>query len=136
MEKTLQDQTLEPLQKLKLICKDFIDFALNHRSVYSILIIVRAERVDVPPDLKMNVVRNLLFKHLETAVMDCLNIMDDKQSLLCSRIFFFNLHGLIMTYIYKEEPLDQLYERVLPVLEQSIEILITGMNIGGVHNEN
>ncbi|TMN20887.1 TetR/AcrR family transcriptional regulator [Lentibacillus cibarius] len=136
MEETLQDPYLKPLQKLKGVCKDFVDFALNNRSMYSILITIGAERVDVNPNLEMNVARNLLFKHLETAVKNCLQITDENEKLLCSRIFFFNLHGLIMTYIYKEESIDQLYQRVMPILEKSVAFLIAGMDVGGDQDES
>ncbi|WP_322114352.1 TetR/AcrR family transcriptional regulator [Fictibacillus sp. KU28468] len=115
--------------KLKSICRTFIEFCLLHQSMYTTFITASSSRVDEQnPKLQINKVRIELFQLLMSVLKDVLGISDNEQSLAFARILFYNLHGIISTYLNHKEPLQELLVRLSPTFEQSVEALFLGFH--------
>ncbi|MNP34558.1 hypothetical protein D3C76_1278510 [compost metagenome] len=89
----------------------------------------KASRVDLEESLnEMNTLRISLFKLLTQALQHYLGIEgNDELLLMYTRIYFYNLHGIVTTYVLSDESLENLLERLLPTFEQSIEVLLIGL---------
>lgn len=123
----LQGREMDSLKLLQTTCKYFVEFGIQNRTMYTLYATSQAGRVDVTePGLELNQLRNQIFHQLSVAIQRVLEIEDDKRLLDVSRIFFYQMHGVIMTYIESEESEMDILERVLPIVEQSVEMLVRG----------
>ncbi|MGV3464000.1 MAG: TetR/AcrR family transcriptional regulator [Heyndrickxia sp.] len=127
MENISTDVTITSEEKLKEISREFIHFCLLNRSMYSIFITAKSTRVDVEEsDSEINRLRLELFKIIKRVIQECLTIDDGDQVLAFSRIFFFNIQGIIATYAYPHEPLEGLMDRLTPTFNLAVEIMVLG----------
>jgi AcrR family transcriptional regulator len=119
--------TLAPEDKLKKISREYIHFCLKHRNMYDIFFNAKSSRVDeVEQELEINKLRIQIFELMKLIMQECLSILNNEQLLAYSRIYYFNLNGILSTYSYQHEPLDVLMERLTPTFDLSIEILLLG----------
>lgn len=129
-----------PMNKLKKIGSSYILFGLSHPNMYSIFIQAQSSRVDeVETELEINKLRLALFAVLEKVIGENLWIEKGKETLACSRIFFYTLHGIVATYQDSEETIDDLLERLGSTFDFATESLVSGfhskLNTGGHDNE-
>lgn len=114
-------------EKLKEISREFIHFCLLNRSMYTIFISAKSSRVDVEEtDSEINKLRLEIFKIIREGIQKCLSMDDGEQVLAFSRIFFFNIQGIVATYSYPHEPIEVLMERLTPTFDEAVEILLLG----------
>lgn len=128
-KKLMETQNLTALEKLKMISEEFLMFALKNKGMYHVFFMIKASRVDdAVPDLEVNTYRNKLFAYMKDALM--INISEERRNagLEYARIFFYTLDGMIHTYQDSEESIEQLLERLKPILQTAVEILIAGIN--------
>lgn len=117
-----------PEEKLKGVSKEFIEFCLQNRNMYSVFFIMKSSRVDEEkPELELNRLRNELFGLLKQALQGCLPVEQEAERILAyTRIYFFTLQGIVGTYHLSDEPLDKLLDRMTPTFDEAIEVLILG----------
>lgn len=128
MESVLSNKELPPEARLNSMAREFIEFCLTNRNMYTIFFMTQATRVDEEePTLEINKLRNQLFGLLREAIGECLGLDDmDGSVLAAARIFFFTLHGILNTYNDPEEPADMLIERLKPTFDLAVKVLIEG----------
>lgn len=133
--KKLQEHMLQIVQsnsiiaedKLKGISIEFIHFCLSNKNLYTIFINVKSSRVDEQnPELEINQLRLAIYEIMKSALGECLSIPNNHQLLAYSRIYFYNLYGILSTYSYQHEPTEDLLERLTPTFELAVDILISG----------
>jgi AcrR family transcriptional regulator len=114
--------------KLLEISRQFLKFCLSHRSMVTLIFNVHAVRVDAPePEGELNQLRLRIFRYLTEGVQQVIPAQSEEERINLARVYFFMLNGMVMTYLNNEEPLEQLFERILPLLDQSVEIVLLGM---------
>lgn len=129
MENILQQINLSPEERLRTISLEFIQFCLLHRNIYTTFIGVKASRVDLEESANgINTLRISIFNLLKKALLSCFTIEKDELLLMYSRIYFFNLHGIVNTYTHSEESIANLIERLLPTFEESLDVLFIGIS--------
>ncbi|RDW18514.1 TetR/AcrR family transcriptional regulator [Oceanobacillus arenosus] len=127
MQAIVQLDAKMPEDKLKEISNQFIHFCLNNKNLYTIFINVKSTRIDEQkPKLEINQLRLEIFSIMKNVLGECLSLPNNDQLLAYSRIFFYNLYGILSTYSYQHEPTEELLERLIPTFELSLEILISG----------
>ncbi|MGE8203933.1 TetR/AcrR family transcriptional regulator [Heyndrickxia sp. NPDC080065] len=120
--------TISAEDRLKRISRKYIHFCLVNRNMYSIFINAKSSKVDEEnPDLEINKLRVKMFGIIKQVLGECLGIPNNEQLIAYSRIFFFNINGVLNTYSYPHEPIEVLMERLTPTFDLSIEILIIGI---------
>ncbi|WP_087972182.1 TetR/AcrR family transcriptional regulator [Oceanobacillus rekensis] len=120
-----ESQTAE--EKLKGISNEFLHFCLRNKNLYTIFINVKSTRVDnQQPELEINKARLEIFVLMKQTLGQCLSISNSDQILAFSRIFFYNLYGILSTYSYQHESIEALMERLTPTFDLAVEILILG----------
>ncbi|WP_419960671.1 TetR/AcrR family transcriptional regulator [Psychrobacillus sp. BM2] len=118
--------SLSSERKLKEISLEYISFCLKNRNMYDIFFNAKSSRVDEKPELEVNQLRLEIFELLKSIIRENLSISNDEQLLAFSRIFYYQLNGVLSTYSYQHEPLDILMERLKPTFNLAIEILLLG----------
>ncbi|TQR20558.1 TetR/AcrR family transcriptional regulator [Psychrobacillus vulpis] len=118
--------TLTAEVKLKEISREYIHFCLKNRNMYDVFFNAKSSRVDEEPELEINKFRVEIFEMMKLVIQQCLSIPNDEQLLAFSRIYYYNLNGILITYSYQHEPLDILMERLTPTFDLAIEILVLG----------
>jgi len=128
LREVLDDKSLAPREKAKRLGSRFVQFCLEHRTMYSLFFTTKAERVDCPePAVPLNRLRNQLFGMLRESLLACLPPdLKEETGLAYARIYFYTLHGIVGTYNQSEEPLEQLLERLTPTFELTVEVLLDG----------
>lgn len=128
MESIVGDTAEPPDDRLRRLARTFIHFCLEHRSLYHVLFMARATRVDVEaPELAVNQLRNQLFGLLRQAIQHCLPLgTSDDLVLAYARILFFTVHGILAIYTDSPEPLAQLLERLAPTFELAVDVMLAG----------
>nr|WP_255807494.1 TetR/AcrR family transcriptional regulator [Cohnella mopanensis] len=118
----------EPEEKLNNVSLAFVEFCLSNRNMYSLFFNVKSVRVDEQaPELEINKVRNEMFGKLTGVLQACLRLgREDERLLMCSRIYFFTLHGIVSTYTHSEESVDQLMGRLRPTFLAAFGVLLSG----------
>jgi AcrR family transcriptional regulator len=121
-------QDKSPKDQLSDICLTWIRFCLTNRNMYEVFFSANAVRVDeAEPRLELNRVRNEMFGMLMQALQGCLPPgTDDERLLACARITFFMAHGIVGTYRYSREPVDELVARLLPTFRDAFNALLIG----------
>lgn len=112
--------------KLKELSLEYISFCLKNRSMYDVFFNAKSSRVDEKPELHINQLRIEIFELLKSVIEENLSISDDEQLLAFSRIFYYQLNGVLSTYSYQHEPLEVLMERLKPTFNLAIDILLLG----------
>jgi AcrR family transcriptional regulator len=116
------------VQKLKEKSRQFVRFCLSHKSMVSVILGVKSVRVDVKdPEGEVNKLRTGLFGYLTEGIEDIIPVSAEQAKIDQSRIYFFMLNGMVFTYMNSEEPFEPLLERILPILDQAIDVLLMGM---------
>ncbi|TQR14125.1 TetR/AcrR family transcriptional regulator [Psychrobacillus soli] len=119
--------TLSAEDKLKKISLEYIHFCLQNRNMYDIFFNAKSSRVDEEvPELAINKLRLEIFSLMKLIIRECLSISNEEQLLTLSRIYYYQLNGILSTYSYQHEPLDVLMERLTPTFDIAIEILLLG----------
>ncbi|VEF46387.1 TetR family transcriptional regulator [Bacillus freudenreichii] len=127
IEDVLLRDALSAEDRIKKISREFIQFCLQNRNMYTLLFVTEATRVDEEePELEINKLRIELFGFLKKALQECLRIQDDDLLLAYTRIYFFTLHGIIGTYSQSKEPLDELMKRLESTVDDAVEVLLLG----------
>jgi AcrR family transcriptional regulator len=113
--------------KLKKVSREYILFGLNNRNMYDIFINAKSSRVDEDePELEINKLRVKMFGVLMQVIQECLSIEKNDQLLAFTRIFFYNLNGILGTYSYLHETIDELMERLTPTFDLAVDIFLVG----------
>lgn len=118
--------SLSSERKLKEISLEYISFCLKNRNMHDIFFNAKSSRVDEKPELEVNQLRLEIFELLKSIIRENLSISNDEQLLAFSRIFYYQLNGVLSTYSYQHEPLDILMERLKPTFNLAIEIFLLG----------
>lgn len=114
-------------EKLKDISREYILFGLRNQNMYTIFINAKSSRVDEDePELEINKLRVEIFEVLKQVIQNCLSIPNNDQLLAFTRIFFFNINGILSTYSYLHETIEDLMERLMPTFDLAIDVLILG----------
>ncbi|MBE1556897.1 TetR/AcrR family transcriptional regulator [Sporosarcina limicola] len=114
-------------EKLKRISLEYIHFCLQNRNMYDIFFNAKSTRVDGgDPELEINKMRIEIFEIMKKVIREYLSISNDNQILAFSRIYYYNLNGILSTYSYQHEPLNILMERLTPTFDLALEILLLG----------
>lgn len=107
--------------KLHELLRMYITFGLNHKDVYQLLITVDSINVEsTPTDDPLNEKRIQLF-NLMKDVMSLYGLEDQLLSL--TRLTFFQMHGIVMTYIHSKEEVEQILARIEPSLDLFVRSL-------------
>jgi AcrR family transcriptional regulator len=124
----MNQTTAAPPEKLKEISRQFLRFCLSHKSMVAVIFNVKSARVDeADPQSDVNKLRNRLFGYFTEAVNQVIPADSAEEKINLSRVYFYMLNGMVTTYLNSEEPLEQLFERILPLLDQAFEIVMLGM---------
>ncbi|QUG40067.1 TetR/AcrR family transcriptional regulator [Psychrobacillus sp. INOP01] len=126
LKATSQMDSLSSESKLKEISLEYISFCLKNRNMYDIFFNAKSSRVDEKPELEVNQLRFEIFELLKSIIGENLSISNDEQLLAFSRIYYYQLNGVLSTYSYQHEPHDVLMERLEPTFNLAIEILLLG----------
>lgn len=119
--------SLSSEEKLKRISLEYIYFCLKNRNLYDIFFNAKSTRVDEEnPELEINQLRIEIFELMKSVVQECIIIPNNDELLGFSRIYYYQLNGILTTYSYQHEPLDILMERLTPTFDLAIDILLLG----------
>ncbi|MCZ8534717.1 TetR/AcrR family transcriptional regulator [Psychrobacillus psychrodurans] len=121
-----REDSISSESKLKEISLEYIFFCLKNRNMYDVFLNAKSSRVDEKPELEINRLRIAIFELLKSTIQENLSISNEEQLLAFSRIFYYQLNGVLSTYSYQHEPLDVLMERLIPTFNLSIEVLLIG----------
>ncbi|QQK76136.1 TetR/AcrR family transcriptional regulator [Salicibibacter cibarius] len=106
------------------VAKHYVRFGLVHRHLYELYITFHGSRVDEESEDFLNQIRIQLFEQLRTILSS--ETTKDADTLLLTRILFFQLHGTIMTYVNSEEDFETIGARVMPLVEVAVEKIVRG----------
>ncbi|MBS4196244.1 TetR/AcrR family transcriptional regulator [Lederbergia citri] len=119
--------TLTPEAQLKKISHEYIQFCLENRNMFDVIFNVKSTRVDESdPELEINKLRLKIFALMKQVLQDCLSMPDNELLLNFSRIFYYQLNGVLSTYSYLHESIGELMKRLTPTFDLSVEILVWG----------
>ena len=130
LDRILQ-QDHSPNDQLSDICLTWIRFSLTNRNMYEVFFSANASRVDeTDPPTELNRLRNEMFGMLMRALQGCLTPGTSEERLLAyARIVFYMAHGIIGTYRYSRESVDELMARLLPTFRDAFRALLIGFGI-------
>lgn len=129
IESVLADKTLSSDERLISVSLEFIRFSLLHRNMYAIFFLAKASRVDAKEsEHDIQRLRNHLFHLLGNAVRDSLELGEEDGDVLLAytRIYFYNLHGIIGTYTNSTETFDMLMGRLSDTFQLAMEVMLSG----------
>lgn len=119
-------KTISAEERLKGVSTKYIQFCLKNRNMYDIIFNAKSSRVDEEPELEINKLRLDIFATMKLIIQECLSNPNEHHLLAFTRIYYYNLNGVLSTYSYLHEPLDILMERLTPTFELAVEILLLG----------
>lgn len=129
----LSNENILSMEKLIKVSQTFVHFGLSYRNLYQAFINFDSSRVDLlETKWELNEKRLLLFNSLKVAVAKIFPEWNEQQLIEFSRMIYYMIHGIIMTYKDVEERVIQIERRVLPIVKQSINYLVQGVK----KNEN
>lgn len=118
---------LTPEAKLKKISHEYIRFCLENRNMFDVIFNAKSTRVDeTNPELEINKLRLKIFALMKQVLQDCLSMPDNELLLNFSRIYYYQLNGILSTYSYLHESISELMKRLTPIFNLSVEILVLG----------
>lgn len=127
MTAELLNQSVSPDERLRRLCRAFIEFCLQNRTMYTVFFMAKATRVDQEAPLEFQQLRNQLFGLLRQGIHACLHPAPGEELVLAyARTLFFTLHGMIGTYTGSAEPYDQLMGRLAPTFDLAVDVLLAG----------
>src|SRR5690625_3316848 len=127
LQQMTAEKKLSAEEKLKGISREFIYFCLQNRNMYTIFINTKSSRVDeIHPELEINQLRIDIFDIMKQTLKQCLPPSTDHQLLAFSRIYFYNIYGILSTYSYENESVDELMGRLTSTFNLTMDILILG----------
>ncbi|BBH21719.1 fatty acid metabolism regulator protein [Paenibacillus baekrokdamisoli] len=122
------NEALDSMDKIMAAIGEYVVFCLTHGSLQTVLFTSGSVRVDVvEPELEVNRIRNRLFSHIMSLLQEATQTTDANRTLNNGRILVYYLQGFIHTYTDHSEPVESLLERILPIFNEGIQILVTGM---------
>lgn len=124
----ISNETLSSMEKLIKTSQTFVHFGLSYRNLYQAFMTFESTRVDIPETKwELDETRLMLFNSLKIAVSKKFPEWNEQQLIDFSRMIYYLLHGIIMTYKDVEERVIQIERRVLPIVKQSINYLVQGV---------
>lgn len=133
LKSIISKNSYSAIEKLIRSSQTFVHFGLSYRNLYQAFMNYDSTRVDIPnTKWELNESRLLLFDLLKFAVAENFPKWDEEQLIEFSRIIYYMLHGIILTYQDVEEEVIQIERRVFPIVKQSINYLVLGV----ISNEN
>ncbi|MBE5102261.1 TetR/AcrR family transcriptional regulator [Priestia aryabhattai] len=128
IDRTINREQLDSLSKLKATARDIVNFSIKNRSLYLMYMTINSEKVDEEYySLEVNSIRSALFKKLQKIISLHCSYLSEDEILKYGRMIFFQIHGTIMTYINSEEGSSSIRLRIIPILDESLEILLQGI---------
>ncbi|WP_347553107.1 TetR/AcrR family transcriptional regulator (plasmid) [Pseudalkalibacillus hwajinpoensis] len=128
MNAILTNEKFSPEQKLIRTSQTFVHFGLFYRNLYQAFVTFDASRVDLTSTKwELNKTRLRLFDSLKSAVKENFTDWGEAQLLEFSRMIYYMLHGIIMTYKDVEERVIQIERRVFPIVKQSVHYFVKGV---------
>lgn len=122
-----EDRTKSAEQRLKQLSLVFLQFCLEHRNLYDILLNAQSTKVDdEKPEMEINQLRLTIFNTMKKVIQEHLSISGDEQLLAFSRVYYYSLNGILNTYTYLHEPIDELMKRLRPTFDLNVEVLLLG----------
>lgn len=135
MKEVLTCRDTSPFTCLQSLSRDFVGFCLIQRSMVSIFFGLKSERADESSlSLEVNALRGRLFACLREAMNRCLPGQSEEAIYHFSRLYFFMIQGIIMTYQGNKEPLNELLDRIIPMVDDGLDIMLAGFR--EVSNQN
>ena len=130
MQDVLDDQDILPKERVIQLSALFITFCLQHRNMHALFFGANAERVDlIESAIPLTELRNHLFRMLETAIQQNFSLNNgDERILTFTRIYYYMLHGIVGTYVYSKESMEELYERLERTFNLAFETLLLGFD--------
>ncbi|MED4162586.1 TetR/AcrR family transcriptional regulator [Halalkalibacterium halodurans] len=123
----LAKSSVTPSDRLVALAKRFVHFGLVHRNLYEAFLHAEATRVDIPTTLwELNDIRMQLFDMLKKAVALNHQPWNEERVVSLSRMLYYALHGMIMTYKDSDESIRSIERRVLPIVEQTVHVFLKG----------
>ena len=128
LEKIKCTSDIDHQERLSQIGLQFVSFGLDHRRLMRVLVQVEASRVDeASPVSRINEFRLSIFAIIMSVLSDALTLApDDEQLLAFSRIFFYLLEGIVMTYELSLESSKELLKRLRPTLVSGFAACLAG----------
>ncbi|BAB05555.1 TetR/AcrR family transcriptional regulator [Halalkalibacterium halodurans] len=115
-------------EKLIRVSKMFFYFGLSYRNLYQAFLTYEADRVDTQETKwELNEQRLTLFNFLTKAVCGVFPTAGHRKVVDFSRMIYFLLHGMIMTYKDLEERVLSIAKRVFPIVTEAVLYLIKGV---------
>ncbi|WNQ09022.1 TetR/AcrR family transcriptional regulator [Paenibacillus aurantius] len=113
--------------RLKQMFRAAVQFSLENRSTYSILLGTNATRVDTEsPGSELNRLRLGLFQLMKQELGRTLELPDGERLLAFGRIYYYQLLGVSGTYSESEERTESLMERLSATFDQAVDVLLAG----------
>ncbi|KIL39851.1 hypothetical protein SD70_17465 [Gordoniibacillus kamchatkensis] len=129
METAASEPGASAVERMQKLSRVFIEFCLGNRGLYGIFFGVNSERVDTAsPSSEINRLRLGLFNLLRRTLGEALGLPDGERLLACSRIYFYQIHGIAATYSHSKESADALMERLTPTFDEAVAVLMLGFN--------
>ena len=128
MQDVLDQQDILPKERVIQLSRLFITFCLQHRNMHTLFFGANAERVDLDESaIPLTELRNHLFRMLETAIQQNFSLNNgDERVLTFTRIYYYMLHGIVGTYVYSKESMEELHERLESTFNSAFETLLLG----------
>ncbi|MBA9041783.1 AcrR family transcriptional regulator [Bacillus aryabhattai] len=128
IDRIVNREKLDSLSKLKSAARDIVNFSIKNRSLYLMYMTINSEKVDKEYySFEINSIRSSLFKKLQTIIALHCCYLSEHEVLKYGRMIFFQIHGTIMTYINSEEDSSSIRLRIIPILDEALEILLQGI---------
>ncbi len=128
-ELILSERTAPPHERLLRLSREFVRFALDNRTMYSVFFTVKPTRVDdEQPALEIQSLRNRVFDLVGAALGAALETEVDQERLLaCTRAYFFLLHGIVASYVTSPEGVDSLFDRLETTFDLAFGSMLAGL---------
>jgi|SRR5690625_4186785 len=117
-----QETGLSNVERLVRMGEEYVSFGFKYHRLYEAFVTIEATRVDAETKTSLNQERLEVFTTVQKAVEEVV----DESPLDFSRILFYQLHGTVMTYAHTNEPIENIAQRVLPLVRLSINQIVKG----------
>jgi AcrR family transcriptional regulator len=126
----VQDTALTRSTKIKQFCWTFIRFCLQNRSMYNVLFMAKASRIDgAEPALEIQKLRNQMFDLFRQVLQSFLPPGTAAELALAQvRICFYTLHGIIGLYSDGPDTYEQVMQRLAPTFDLALDVLLAGFD--------
>ena len=130
----IQEQTeatvADPLERLKLLCRNYINFALENPEYYEIMFMLKPERMARYPQEKYRRARRSL-ELLAAALEECngLNLMNVSEPYMEAHLVWSFMHGIVSLILAKR--IDHRFDQdtiINAAIDQIIEMNLINLN--------